>query len=128
VLSVHVDEDLGEICTQDEETQYCTEGKECEEISVVSASDAIVDPNTMVVLGLDTVVANSTVVTSRRTPDVASFAVFGWHFHSSGGRLCGLDHGPIVRWGCQSKRVFVLVRRRHWMKISRKNLAKLVGN
>jgi hypothetical protein len=100
VLSIHIDEDLSEIRTQDEETQRSAEGKECEEISVVSASNAIVDPNTVVILGLNAVVADSTVVTSRWPPDVASFAVLGWHFHSSRGRLRGLDHSPIVRWRC----------------------------
>ncbi len=127
VLSVHVNKDLGKICTEDEKSQSSTEGKEREEISIISAPNAIINPNAVVVLRLNTVIADSTVVTSRWSPYITSLAIFGWHFHCSRGRLCRLDHRPIVRWGCQSERIFVLVRRWHGMKVSGENLARLVG-
>jgi hypothetical protein len=36
----------------------------------------------VMILCFDTVIADTTVMGSRWSPDVASFAIFRWHFHS----------------------------------------------
>lgn len=50
---------------------------EGEKVPVVSPSNAIVDPSTVVILGLNTIITDSTMVASRRAPDIASFTIFG---------------------------------------------------
>jgi hypothetical protein len=72
-------------------------GNESEEVPVVPSSHAVVEPEAMVVLRLDAVVADAAVVAARRAPDVAGFAEFGRDFEGAvlGGR--GPDHYPV---GC----------------------------
>lgn len=53
----------------------------CKEIAIVPAAHAVIEPNTVVIERLDTVVADATVITPRRSPDVTGLAVFHRHVH-----------------------------------------------
>ena len=79
-----------------DEREYCSPTHEGEEVPVVSAPDAVVEPDAVVVRGLDAVVAHPTVVGSRGPPDVAGFTVLGRYLHRCGRRLCRLDERPII--------------------------------
>lgn len=125
-MLVHVDDNLGKTCTEEKQAKNGGRSDEREEIPIVSTADAVIEPDTVMVLSLDTVVANPTMMTSRWPPDVAGFAILCRHFHCGSGRLSRFDHRPIVRWWRQSERIFIFIRRRHWMKVPRENLAKLV--
>lgn len=85
VLPVHVDDDL---CQRDAEEirrgNHTTRDK-CKEEPVVTPPNAVVDPDTVMVLCLNAVVAKATVMGSRWTPDVARLAVLCGHLH---GRCC----------------------------------------
>lgn len=100
ILPVHIDQNLSKACAEKVESDKRTRRDEGEEIAVVSSSHTVVDPNTMMILSLDAVVTYPAMVTTCRSPDIASFAVLGWHFHCCCGRLSGLDHGPVIGGGC----------------------------
>ena len=87
MLLILVDYKLDETKAEEEEPEDCTGCNEGEEISVIAASNAVVEPDTVMILGLDAVIAYSAMVSSRRTPDIASLAILGRDFHSSGIRL-----------------------------------------
>ena len=76
--------------------QYGCRYDEREEVAIIPAPNAVVQPDTVVVEGLDTVIADSAVVAPRRSPDVAGFAVFDWHIHRSRVRRRESNHDPIV--------------------------------
>lgn len=102
-----------------------------EEISVVSSADTVVQPYTMMVLGFNAGVADSTVVGSWWTPDFASLTVLRRHFHSRGrtARSCRtllrsvsfqigfhlfgwecLHHDPFRRWWTHGERIALFIR------------------
>jgi hypothetical protein len=118
---IHVHEDVCETSGEEEAADNRTSGDEGEEVAVVSTSDAVIEPDAVVILSLDAVVADSTVVTSRWPPDIAGLAVLSGDFHSSSGRLSGLYHRPIVHGWSESKRIFGLIWRWHLMEVSWKN-------
>ena len=84
LFSVHIDENLGKTCTKEEEPNDCSSCNEGEEISVIAASNAVVEPDTVMILSLNTIITYSAMVSSRRSPYIASFAIFGGDFHGSG--------------------------------------------
>lgn len=55
--------------------------KEHEEIPVIATAYTVVDPDAMVVLRFDAVVADAAVVAPGWSPDIAGFAVLCGHFH-----------------------------------------------
>lgn len=57
----------------------------CKEIAVVAAANTIIEPDTMMIMSLDAVIANPAMMTTRWSPDVAGFAVFDWHLHGGVG-------------------------------------------
>ncbi len=63
--------------------QKCPDRNKAKEVSVVSPSDAIVQPDTMMVLRFYTVVADPTMMRSGRSPDVARFTVLDRIVHGS---------------------------------------------
>jgi hypothetical protein len=74
------------------------------------------------VVHLDAVVADATVVATRRTPDVAGFAVFDGYFHGGGGGGEGFDEEPS---GCgrgESKRIFGWWGWREFVKVAGEDL------
>lgn len=59
---------------------------ECEEVAVISPPHAIVDPYTVMILRFDAIITRSTVMASRRPPDITRLAIFRGHIH---GRVTG---------------------------------------
>lgn len=75
VLSVLVNKELDEAGRNDvyrQERGRCDEG---EEVAVVTLANTVVEPNAVVVVALDTIVAHPAVMSTRWAPDVASPAV-----------------------------------------------------
>jgi hypothetical protein len=83
-LTMLVHEDLYKTSCHSIEAQQRPGGDEGKEKSVVALADAVVDPYTVVVVALYTVVTQSAMVPTRRSPDVACPTVLHWHFHSCG--------------------------------------------
>lgn len=69
-----------------------------EEVPVVTASDAVVEPHAVMVLRLDAGIAYFAVVTTGRAPYAAGTTVFDGHFEMNVVLFGGLDEGPAVRW------------------------------
>ena len=67
-----------------------------EKIAIVPSPNAIVDPNAVMVLVLNAIIADSTVMAARRPPYVASLAVLGGYIHCSILSASGFDHGPLA--------------------------------
>lgn len=88
-------------------------------VPVVAAADTVVKPDTMVVQGLDAIIANTTVIAARRSPDVACLAVLHRHIHCSHFGGCQLDHDPIICRRSNCQRVIRGVRDRHRVQIAR---------
>jgi hypothetical protein len=118
VFLIHVDQNLGKACAKKVETKEGGERDEGEKVAVVASSNTIVQPDTMMVLSFNAVVAYSAMMTSWWTPDVTSLAVLSGYFHRSSLRLSRLDHGPVIHRRGQSKKVFILFRRGHWVEIA----------
>jgi hypothetical protein len=79
-----------------------------EEVAVVAASNTIVEPHAVMILGFHTIVTHTTVMRTWGAPDVATFAILSRHFHS-GISACGRnDHGPFR--GRRTKTQGVLIR------------------
>ena len=83
VLSALVHKDLCQRGSHKIQGTNRRSGEECEEVSIIASSDAVVDPDTMMIGRLDAVVAEAAVVSPGRSPDVAGLAVLCRHFHSS---------------------------------------------
>ena len=94
VVALRVEADVGEGEGEEEEGEEGGGGDVGEEEAVVAAAHAVVEPDAVVVLRFDACVADSAVVCSGGTPDVAGFAVFCWDFHCLGADASGL--GGVV--------------------------------
>lgn len=81
-----------------------------EEESIVAPSHTVVDPDTMMVQSLYTVVADSAMITARWSPDVASLAVFDRYIHGSSLRCRQSNHHPVIRGWSDSKGVIIVSR------------------
>lgn len=80
---VRVGDDLDKTRADQVGGENCGRGDKCKEISVIAFSDTVIEPDTVVVVGLDTVIAEAAVMSTRRAPDVASPAVLNRDFHGS---------------------------------------------
>lgn len=96
ILARHVDQDVSEAGTNEEQGENRTRAHECEKVAIVAAPNAIVEPDAMVVKGLYTVVANTAMVAARRSPDIAGLAIFHWYIHGSNIGSGQLNHDPII--------------------------------
>lgn len=74
---------MSKTSSKEEESEYGACSNEGEEITVISASNTIVEPDTVMVQGFNAVVAYSAVIATRWTPDAAGLAVLYWHIHGS---------------------------------------------
>jgi len=100
---------MRQTCGEQEQAKDCAEAYEREEVPVVAPSDTVVQPYTMVVLRLDAVVADATVMGARRAPYVAAFAVLGWDFHCGALASLGDHRCPFGCGGADREGVFVLI-------------------
>lgn len=107
VVAVHPEEDVRQARAKEVETEQRATEHKGEEVSIVAASDAVVQPHAVMILGLDTIVADAAVVCARRAPDVTRLAVLGWDLHCGRGRGGGDDHCPFGRRGPEGQGVFV---------------------
>jgi hypothetical protein len=82
----------------------------------------------VVVEGFDAVVTDSTMITSWRTPDRASLAIFDRHVHGGNVRSCELHHNPVVRGWTYGKRIFGRIGRRHLVEITGNDLGAISAN
>ena len=81
VFLVSPDKEMGQARSEKKKAEQCTRTDKCEEIAIVATSNAIVEPNTVVILRFNTIVTNAAMMGSRRAPDVAALAVLGWYLH-----------------------------------------------
>lgn len=72
---------MSEACKSEEDSQKGTGADKGEEVAVVAPANAVVEPNTVVILSVYAVVTDTAVVATRRSPDVAGFAVLYRYFH-----------------------------------------------
>jgi hypothetical protein len=112
---------VSKTCKGEINTKNRAGGDECEEVSIIAAAHAVVEPDTVMIQGLDTVIAYSTVIAPWWPPNVAGLAVLDWNIHGGSLRVRQSDHHPVVRrWpNCQS----VLIRTFwwKWVQLSRKD-------
>src|SRR3978361_785193 len=81
------------------QAQQCCCTDEGEEISIVASAHTVVQPDTVVIKSLHTVIAHSTIIASRRPPNVARLAVFHRHVHGCCLRSSQPYHDPVISWG-----------------------------
>lgn len=96
---------------------------EREEVSVISAAHAVVEPYAMVIMSFDAVIAEATVVSPRWPPDIAGAAMFNRHLHRSGCPIRRTHDDPVVGWGSEMVGIVVFPRGK-LMQISGENLGK----
>ncbi len=126
-LEVLVDEKLGERRPREVKTEERGAADKSKEIAVVATTHTVVEPDAVVVLGLDAVVAQAAVVGAGRPPDAACLAVLGGHLHRGGFRVGRLDKCPFRRWLTKPERILVLVHRRGTVDISRQYLGQNIS-
>lgn len=112
IISIHPDEEVGKRCSKKEPGQECPGHDEDKELAVVSAANAIVEPDAVVVLRLDASVAYPTVVRSGWSPDLTGLAEFDRHLHGCsrsvrGFLLPGLYHDPRGSGRADGQRIVV---------------------
>lgn len=102
--------------------EHSTSSDKTKEISVVASAHAVVEPDTVMIQRLNTVVANSAVVTSRGSPDVTRFAVLDRYVHGGSLRSRKSNHDPIIGRRANGKRILIIGR---WegVYIARENLS-----
>jgi hypothetical protein len=78
---MHVYNDMCQTSTKQKKRHHCARRNECKEVAVVPPTNAVVEPHTVMIVSFDAVVAHSTMVATRGSPDVAGLAVLDGHFH-----------------------------------------------
>lgn len=68
-----------------------------EEVAVVAAADAVVQPDAVMILSFDAGITHPAMVGAGWAPDVAGFAVLGRYFHCRGLRQAGFSAG-VTAW------------------------------
>ena len=113
---------MGQTSREKEKSEQCGSTYENKKVAVVSASDTVVKPDAMMVLGLDAVVTHAAVVCARGAPDVAAFAVLGGHLHCSTGSCRRNNHGPFSRRRSETQWIIIRIRWRKRMEIAGQDL------
>lgn len=117
---------MSEACKSEKDSQKGTGADKGEEVPVIAPANAVVEPNTVVILSVYAVVADTAVVATRRSPDVAGFAILYRYFHGCVRRARRLDPGPRSRRRRQGEWV-VRGWSRHGVKVARKNLDTIMS-
>jgi hypothetical protein len=120
------DENVREGSSEKKEAQQSCRTHKDEEVAVVAATHAVVEPNTVMVLSFNAVVADTTVMRARRSPYVAAFAILGGNFHCSVGTGGRHNHCPLRSSGTKTQWVFIRIRGWERVQIAGEYLAKLV--
>lgn len=85
MVSVLPHQEVGQRCGEQEQTQNSARCDKGEEISVVASADAVVQPHAVMVLRLHAGIADTAVVSTGRTPNIARLAVLDWYLHGGVG-------------------------------------------
>jgi hypothetical protein len=96
-----------------------------EEVAIVAPPHAIIQPDAVVVLSLNAVVAASAVVGARRAPDFAGFAELGRDFHGDVLVGAGEDRRPCCCWWSRGQEIVVWPSGGEWVKVSGENLGEV---
>jgi hypothetical protein len=116
-------EDMRQTSPEQKQTEQSRGANEHEEVPIITTSDAVIEPDTMMILGLDAIVANTTVMGTRRSPDVAAFAILGWNLHGGVVANSRHHHSPLCGWRAKVQWVGIRITRREWVQIAGKYLA-----
>lgn len=114
-----VDQNVCEASPDQEQRKDRAGANEGKKVAVIPPANTVVQPNTVVVKGFNTVIADTAVIAARRPPDVTCFAVLNRHIHSGYIRCSKLDHDPIVCWRTERERVVSGIRGRHRVYVPR---------
>lgn len=112
-----VSQAMPEACNNKKNTQDRGTAHKSEEIPVISPPNTIVKPNAMMILSFNTIIANSTVITARRSPNVASFAIFYRDFHCRSNPAIWCYRDPSNSWWAQRERVFAHIGRKYRARV-----------
>lgn len=98
--------------TSDQEVhaKKCGGHDKCEKVAIVSSTNAVVEPYAVMILRLDTVVTDTTVMGSRRSPDIAALTELGWDFHGCVSAGCRNDHDPFSGGRAYTERIIIRIR------------------
>lgn len=94
-LAIGMHEDLCQRRPSEEYSKKRRTADECEKVSVIPAANTVVEPDTVMILGFNTVVAKAAVMGTRRPPDITRPAVLGRDLHCGSGWVGGLDQSPF---------------------------------
>lgn len=120
-FAVHIEENVRETGSNQKQGENRTRAHKGKEVAIVASAYAVVQPNTVVIQCLDTVVTDTTVVATRRAPDGTGFAVLDRYVHGSNVGRGQFDHDPVVRGRANGQRIIGGIHRRHRVDISRHN-------
>jgi hypothetical protein len=81
VVTHHPHKDMCQAGSEQEKAHDGTRCHERQKVAVVAAANAIVEPNTVMILRFDAGITHAAMVCSWRAPDIARFAEFDRHFH-----------------------------------------------
>lgn len=96
VLSRHVDQDVCQTGANQEEGENSAEADKSKKVAIVAATNTVVEPHAVMVKGFNTIVADSTVIAARGSPNVTCLAELHRYIHGSHVRRGKLDHHPVI--------------------------------
>lgn len=118
-LAMLVNEELSKTRTDQVKCKKRGGSDKGKEIAVIAFTDTVVEPDTVMVMGLDAVVAKATVMSTRGTPDIARPAVLHRYLHSCRIGLGRFDKSPVGGGGPKLEGIIMLIQRRKSVEISR---------
>ena len=95
-IAILVTKDLNHTADDPVDAEYGSGCEHGEEVAVVAFSDTVVDPHTMMIMSLNAVIAQSTMVRAGRSPNVAGSTVLDWNLHSCSAWIGRFDRSPIT--------------------------------
>jgi hypothetical protein len=122
VLSRHEDQDVCQTGANQEEGENGAEADKSKEVAIVSATNTVVEPHAVMVKGFDTIVADSTVIAARGSPNVTCLAELHRYIHGSHVRRGKLDHHPVICGWTKYQRIVCRFCMGHRVDIARHDL------
>lgn len=101
IVGLAIYENLRQAGANEEETKESCCRDKGEEVTVISTANAIIEPDAVMVVTFDAIIAHATMMTTRGSPDITRLAVLDGDFHGSCRRCGRLDHGPVIQRRCQ---------------------------
>lgn len=94
---------------------------EGEKVAIVSSTNTIVEPNTVMIECFDTIIANPAMIASRWPPDVTSLAIFDRDIHCGRFGSSKSNHDPVIGRRSKCEWIILCIRRWEWMNIAGNN-------